>query len=620
MSFGRVVTSVGVDYAAMSARTLGQGNAAPLVGSVLINELMYHPWEGAGFTSDDEYLELHNISTAPISLFDPAHPANAWKLAGGVDFAFPSSVTLAANGFALVVPFDPANAAQLAAFRAKYAVSAAVPVYGPYSGKLDNSGENVQLLKPDAPQEAGAPDAGFVPYVLVDKVDYRDTVPWPAGVVDGGGLSLQRKGGLLYGNEPLNWMASTPTPGAANGAGVVAPPVIASSPQGQAAVEGDAVLLTVTADGAGPLGYQWRLNGTGVPGATNAGLQFDFVSVADAGDYDCLVSNSGGAAMSARARLGVLAPPVVLIPPASITNRLGGNVVFTVIAIGSEPLRFQWRLKGVPLPGETNAALARNNIQLADDGDYEVLISNPVNTTISAPARLLVLINPVIVQRPVNQTIAEGSDFTLSVEVTGNPTPFAYSWRRGVSQIATNSGNYRSNFVTLNSTAAGLILASNMPSSNFTMILVVYNQANPAPAFNSPGVAFFTNTVLADFDRDGIPDTVENGLGLSTTNAADANLDLDGDGLSNRAEYIAGTDPTDNLSYLRIDQGPVATMVRVAAVSNRTYTVQFTDNLNLSVWSRLADIVARPNNRVESFTDSAWTTNRSYRVTTPARH
>jgi hypothetical protein len=52
-------------------------------------------------------------------------------------------------------------------------------------------------------------------------------------------------------------------------------------------------------------------------------------------------------------------------------------------------------------------------------------------------------------------------------------------------------------------------------------------------------------------------------------------------------------------------------------VSNRTYTVQFTDQLNSGAWSRLADIVARANNRVESFTDPAWTTNRFYRVVTP---
>ena len=61
-----------------------------------------------------------------------------------------------------------------------------------------------------------APDAGFVPYVLVDRVSYDDATPWPVGDVDGGGLSLQRIAPNLYGNEPLNWIGSAPTPGGDN--------------------------------------------------------------------------------------------------------------------------------------------------------------------------------------------------------------------------------------------------------------------------------------------------------------------------------------------------------------------------------------------------------------------
>src|SRR6185503_17261826 len=112
-------------------------------------------------------------------------------------------------------------------------------------------------------------------------------------------------------------------------------------------------------------------------------------------------------------------------------------------------------------------------------------------------------------------------------------------------------------------------LTNNILSSNYTMRLVVYNDAN-----NAPGILVtFTNTVLADLDRDGIPDVVEQELGLSTNNASDAALDLDGDGMSNRAEYLAGTDPTNAASYLKIEPAilPGAAAVRMAAVSNRTY-------------------------------------------------
>ena len=203
----------------------------------------------------------------------------------------------------------------------------------------------------------------------------------------------------------------------------------------------------------------------------------------------------------------------------------------------------------------------------------------------------------------------------MSVEVIGNPPPFAYSWRRSSIVIASNYGNFRSNFVTLNSTVAGLILTNNILSSNFTMRLVVYNEANSAPGV----LVNFTNTVVADLDLDGIPDVIEQSLGLDANNAADGALDLDGDGMNNRAEYLAGTDPMNAPSHLRIEQGPGAATVSVGAVANRTYTVQFSDALSSGVWRRLGDIVAAPNNRTVSFIDVGGTTNRFYRVVLPAQ-
>jgi hypothetical protein len=57
--------------------------------------------------------------------------------------------------------------------------------------------------------------------------------------------------------------------------------------------------------------------------------------------------------------------------------------------------------------------------------------------------------------------------------------------------------------------------------------------------------------------------------------------------------------------------------VRFGAVSNKTYTVQFTDSLPASFWTGLADVLALSSNRVESFVDPTWTTSRVYRAVTP---
>ncbi|MBI4324730.1 MAG: lamin tail domain-containing protein, partial [Chloroflexi bacterium] len=233
VSFGRHRTSAGVDFVAMSRRSfgvdaplslaefrLGNGkeNAAPLTGPVVINEIMYHAPEGtdAAENSDWEFIELYNLTETDVALYDPEHPQNTWKLGNAVDFVFPRNTVLPAQSYLLVVGVDPgSNEAALEAFRRQYSVSSNTPIYGPWKGKLANNSQSVELFKPDSPQQLPHPDAGFVPYILADRVAYRDQAPW-SPEADGSGASLQRLNSGAYGNEPLNWTANSPTAGRAN--------------------------------------------------------------------------------------------------------------------------------------------------------------------------------------------------------------------------------------------------------------------------------------------------------------------------------------------------------------------------------------------------------------------
>jgi hypothetical protein len=237
VSFGRVETSVPGDhkFVAMGSRTFGMDNpttleefrtgtgkvnSAPRVGPVVISEVMYNPSSPDGITDNtlDEFIELANITTGSVPLFDPLFPTNQWIIQGGVSFRFPRDTTLAANAVALVVSFDPADSTQLAAFKTKYSVPDTARIFGPYLGKLGNGGDQVELYKPDPPQGPGQPDEGFVAYIRVDKVNYLDVAPWPTGA-DGTGQSLQRKNNTTFGNDPINWEAAVPTAGRVAGGG-----------------------------------------------------------------------------------------------------------------------------------------------------------------------------------------------------------------------------------------------------------------------------------------------------------------------------------------------------------------------------------------------------------------
>jgi hypothetical protein len=182
---------------------------------VVISELMVYPPSAQGTNDNvlDEYIELQNLLNVPQVLHDPQILTNAWQLSGAVRFTFPAGVVLDSEEVILVVSFDPAaDPAVLGAFRDHYGLGEDTRVFGPYQGRLSNIGETLSLLKPDPPQLPPHPDAGLVPAVLVERISYQVTAPWPMDV-GGTGLSFQRDPADAYGNEPLNWVAADPSPG-----------------------------------------------------------------------------------------------------------------------------------------------------------------------------------------------------------------------------------------------------------------------------------------------------------------------------------------------------------------------------------------------------------------------
>ncbi|MGA2172579.1 MAG: lamin tail domain-containing protein, partial [Sedimentisphaerales bacterium] len=217
VAFGRYYkASTGTyNFVPMSTSTPGAANAYPKVGPIVISEIMYHPdWPASGSysSSEYEYIELLNASSSAVTLYDSTI-STPWKFTNGIDYTFPAppnAVTIAAGSKILVVK-------NVAAFEARYPSVSAGIIYGPYSGKLANEGEQLELSKP-----GDINDLGIRQYIRVERVDYSDGShpgnepcdidPWPTNA-DGKGKSLTRISATLYGNDPNNWTAATPTPG-----------------------------------------------------------------------------------------------------------------------------------------------------------------------------------------------------------------------------------------------------------------------------------------------------------------------------------------------------------------------------------------------------------------------
>jgi hypothetical protein len=304
----------------------------------------------------------------------------------------------------------------------------------------------------------------------------------------------------------------------------------------------------------------------------------------------------------------VNAPPVILIPPQTVAVPPGSNALFTVLAVGGVPLGYQWRYEGADIPGATKPSLLLTNLVLDQSGIYTVVVSNRIATA-TASAALYVLVRPVVTLQPLSQTTVVGSSATFTIEATGT-RPISFRWRKA-------GATFTNGLIITTPTSSSLTVTNAKLTDAATYTAVITNLAGQAlPSQLSSNAVL---TVLADTDLDGLPDAWEtNYPGFNPNDPADGARDDDGDGLSNAAEWFAGTDYLDAASFLKVELTLSQTaLVQFNAVSNRTYTVQYTDGLNPVQWQKLADVLARAATRLETIFDPGTGPTRYYRLVTP---
>ena len=98
-----------------------------------------------------------------------------------------------------------------------------------------------------------------------------------------------------------------------------------------------------------------------------------------------------------------------------------------VFAIGQGFLRYQWYLNQDPVPGAIGPNLFLSQVQPSQSGDYTVKITDDFTSTTSSPAQLTVLVPPLIVGQPQDQTVRTGDTATFRVTASGN-APLSYFW------------------------------------------------------------------------------------------------------------------------------------------------------------------------------------------------
>jgi len=126
--------------------------------SVLVfNEIMYHP---ATNEAALDWIELHNQLAVNLDVSE-------WGLQRGVDYSFPVGTVVEAGEY-LVIASSPETLETVAGIS---------NVYGPFSGRLSNGGETLELINNTDR--------------VMDSVKYGDDDDWPVSA-DGSGASLAK--------------------------------------------------------------------------------------------------------------------------------------------------------------------------------------------------------------------------------------------------------------------------------------------------------------------------------------------------------------------------------------------------------------------------------------------
>jgi len=229
-------------------------------------------------------------------------------------------------------------------------------------------------------------------------------------------------------------------------------PAITTQPASLSVVAGSDAAFAVAATGSEALGYQWRLDGTPIAGATGPVLRLSAVGAGSAGGYSVVVSNAAGSAASDTAILTVSAgaptpvAPTIVTQPAAVAVHSGDTATFAVGVGGSGPFTFAWRKDGAPIAGATSAALTLVGVATSDSGSYSVVVGNAAGSVTSLDAALSVTVTPPpaltapsISTQPATLVVVPGDAATLAVAASGSG-PLGYQWSLDGTPVAGATG------------------------------------------------------------------------------------------------------------------------------------------------------------------------------------
>jgi hypothetical protein len=596
-----------------------------------LTELMYNPPVVGAIDGDEfEFIELKNAGTNTLNL--------SGLNFSGLAFTFTNGTTLAPGEFIVLVR----NALT---FAFKYPD---VTIHGTYTGGLNNSGENITLS-----HALGG---------TIFSVTYDDAAPWPV-TPDGFGYSLVpvNPGLTQAPDDGAKWRASTAvggSPGADDPAPAIAPVVI-----NEALTHTDLPFVD-RIELFNPTGTNVGVGGWFLTDDPNEPQKFRIA--------DDTIILAGGYLSFDESQFNPT-------PGTNSSFSLSSSGEQVYLFSGDAATNLTGYSHGFNFGAAANGVTFGRYLNSVNEEQFPAQVANTFNTVNSGPRVGPIVINeihynPLVAgngfvelknislndvplfdpAHPENNWSVEGVGFTFPTNLTVPPGGLVLIVASNVAGFIANHAvptnvpvfSYASLGSLQNNGERLSLTRPDAPETNGTPYIVVdsvrYNDKLPWPpaadgsgpslqrkisnqygddpinwqaAMPTPG----RENADVDTDGDGMPDSWETTNG-TLVNTPDANDDVDADGFTNYQEYLAGTNPLDPESRLRVENvntlgGTVE--FQFTAASNRTFTVQFKDALDAPLWSLLTNVAAAPQARVIHINVAPTNSARFYRLAVP---
>jgi len=183
--------------------------------------------------------------------------------------------------------------------------------------------------------------------------------------------------------------------------------------------------------------------------------------------------------------------------PASETVTAGHTATFSVVAVGTGTLSYQWKQGGAAISGATLSTYTTPVMTISESGmQFTVTVTDSNGNVTSKAATLTVTatdVAPSITAQPVNATVTAGQPATFSVTATGT-APLTYVWKKNGTTIpGASSASYTTPATTASDNSASFTVTvtnsvSSVTSNSATLTVNVPPSITAQPASRNVNV------------------------------------------------------------------------------------------------------------------------------------